>query len=257
MTPMPAADQEDLRGAGARDRPGACSPGMRPGDGDVEEPGRGKGQRVRQRAERLPQREVGDDGAQRPRPGRWRGSAPAPAAATSRRAPGCAKVPDAVRDLVRGHGEGGDEAERGVLEEGGRDQHAVEGVVQAVTAQHEDTGGAVAAVVVPMAVGVVRGPARPCASSASCCATTARASRSRRRPRARAAARRPDRGRPRSRPPAIASGRSARQRRAEQRPGGEAQEVRQQPRAARRSGTHSKRDREQRRSRCRRVRRTG
>ena len=54
------------------------------------------------------------------------------------------KVPDAVRNLVGRDGKGRDEAQRDVVEKRGRNQHAIEGVVDAVTDQYQDARGTLA-----------------------------------------------------------------------------------------------------------------
>ena len=60
------------------------------------------------------------------------------------------EVPDAVRDLVRGHCESRHQAEGEAAEEGRGDQHSVERVVEAVPDQHQDARGLLAQVLVPV-----------------------------------------------------------------------------------------------------------
>ena len=66
------------------------------------------------------------------------------------------KVPDAVRNLVGGDGKGRDEAERDVMEKGGRNEHPIEGVVDAVTDQYQNTRGTLAVRVIVGGAGAAR-----------------------------------------------------------------------------------------------------
>ena len=133
------ADEQDLGRTGARVRP-ALQSRDEPRHGDVQEPGGGEGQRVGQGPHGLLQGEVGDEGAQdRGNPG---GQVQHQRPALGE--PGMdqeGEVPDPVRDLVGGDGEGGEQPQRGVLEEGSRDQHPVQGVVDAVPHQYEHARG--------------------------------------------------------------------------------------------------------------------
>ena len=58
------------------------------------------------------------------------------------------EITDLLWDLVRGHRDGGDDAEMHIRHEGRRDQHAVEDIVETIADQNERGGGGITAVIV-------------------------------------------------------------------------------------------------------------
>ena len=119
------------------------------GDRDVEKSRGREGERVREEPERMAQAVV-----RRDRPDH-RGDAGGEieqqrARAREPRVHQDGEIPDAVRDLVRGHCESGHQAEGEAAEEGRGDQHSVERVVEAVPHQYQDARGLLAQVLVPV-----------------------------------------------------------------------------------------------------------
>ena len=123
--------------------------------GDVKKTTRGQGQRIRQRAEGTLQAEVRryspEDRGQSRGHVHEKGPAPGHARMDENR-----EVPDTVRDLVGGHGKGRHQPEWEAGQEGGRDQHAIQGVVDAVADDDKDTRRARAVVVRLSVVRVLR-----------------------------------------------------------------------------------------------------
>ena len=107
------------------------------GDGDVEETRGRESERVRQRTLRLTQSKVrhycaehGSDAGREIEHERPRARQP--------RLHEDGEIPDTMRDLVCGHGEGREDAQLHTTQEGGSDERAIERVVEAVAHEHQN-----------------------------------------------------------------------------------------------------------------------